>query len=26
VVKEAGGTLEFTAEPEHLTFNIRMPL
>lgn len=26
VVKEAGGTLAFTAEPEHLTFNIRMPL
>ena len=26
VVKEAGGTLDFTAEPEHLTFNIRMPL
>ncbi len=26
VVEEAGGTLDFTAEPEHLTFNIRMPL
>ncbi len=26
VVQEAGGTLDFTAEPEHLTFNIRMPL
>jgi histidine phosphotransferase ChpT len=26
VVKEAGGTLEFTAEPERLTFNIRMPV
>ncbi len=26
VVKEAGGTLDFTAEPEHLTFNVRMPL
>lgn len=26
VVKAAGGTLEFSAEPERLTFNIRMPL
>ena len=26
VVKAAGGTLEFTAEPEHLTFNIKMPV
>jgi len=26
VVKEAGGTLDFLAEPEHLTFNIKMPL
>jgi len=26
VIKEAGGTLEFTAEPELLTFNVRMPL
>ena len=26
VVQEAGGTLEFTSEPELLTFNIKMPL